>query len=393
MAKERSRDLATPGTPGELSALRAVQAELERARAERQYAHESLREARQLSRAFLQASPLAIVIVDLDGRVTTWNPSAERLFGWTEGEVLGKRPPYIPFEQRDEFHSGLIATSQGEHLCGLETKRRCKDGTVVDVALWTAPLYDAHGAFFARLGMLTDISDRKRAEEQRTDLSRRLAGAQEEERRRIARELHDQMGQHLIALRLGLEHLAETSPGPDDHGRAARFEQLKQMVERMGEDVHRIALELRPTALDDLGLESALLNVLEEWSQRSGIEVDFHADGIDRYPPEPDMETAVYRVVREALTNVVKHARAGRVGLVLERRREQMLVIIEDDGVGFDVEPALGWRGNGRALGLLGMRERVTLIGGELVIESTPGKGTTLIVRIPICLENARESS
>ena len=148
----------------------------------------------------------------------------------------------------------------------------------------------------------------------------------------------------------------------------------------IGTEVHNLALEIRPTALDDLGLSAALSTYAEEWATRSGVKVDFQNAGVDGERLPPAVETAVYRVAQEALTNVQRHARASHVSLVLQRTSQGVVAVVEDDGQGFD--PAAASQATGR-LGLLGMRERVELVEGHLTVESAPGGGTTVIARIP----------
>ena len=179
-------------------------------------AEAALREANQVLDALVRASPLAIITLDPEGRVTTWNPAAERIFGWPAGEVLGGPQPNVPDDLRGEHDSALAASSRGESLAGFETRRLRRDGSCVDVEIWTAPLRDARGEFSGRLAIVADVTARKQAEAERAELLRRLVTSQEDERRRIARELHDQMGQHLAALMLGLQALQEGSDdGPD----------------------------------------------------------------------------------------------------------------------------------------------------------------------------------
>ncbi|MGH9944411.1 MAG: PAS domain S-box protein [Pyrinomonadaceae bacterium] len=243
--------------------------------------------------------------------------------------------------------------------------------------------YDSAGRPLRMMGVTLDITERKEAEEARRDLLRRLVAAQEEERRRISRELHDQTGQHITALSLELESLKEAvRSDPDAH---ARLQRVQGMTNQLGRDVHTLAWELRPSALDDFGLHTAVWNYAEDWSQRCGVPVDFHSDGFDdgrRLPPE--LETTLYRVVQEAFNNVLRHAGgARRVSLILERRDGHALVIIEDDGRGFAFASAAHSPAAARRLGLLGMRERVELIGGTIEVESALGKGTTIFVRIP----------
>jgi PAS domain S-box-containing protein len=234
----------------------------------------------------------------------------------------------------------------------------------------------------ANATLRAEIARRERAETDRRDLLQRLTSAQEGERRRIARELHDQMAQHLAALGLGLKVVEDATPDPSPA--RDRLRQLQALTGVIGREVHNLALELRPTALDDLGLESAVANHAERWSERSGVEVDFHGTGLDGGRLPAPVETALYRVAQEALTNVLKHANARRVSLILQRTPGQAVVVVEDDGVGFDAESVTAPTRDGGRLGLVGMRERVALVGGTLTVESAPGGGTTVIARIPL---------
>ena len=217
-------------------------------------------------------------------------------------------------------------------------------------------------------------------ERERNDLLRQLATAEEEERLRLSRELHDEMGQLLTALLLGLKTLER---GPDAGDQSARIEELEKLADRIARETQQLALDLRPAALDTLGLELALENLLQEWTERTGTEIDFHSVGLGGERFSPEVEAALYRVAQEALNNVLKHARATRVSVLLECRERFLRLIVEDDGTGFDVEQTLASPGKARRLGVRGMRERVARLGGTLEIESSPGGGTTLFVRIP----------
>jgi PAS domain S-box-containing protein len=238
----------------------------------------------------------------------------------------------------------------------------------------TAALDAANGA------LRDEIIERHRAESSRQELLRQLATAQEEERRRLSRELHDEIGQHLTALMLGLKSLESRALDGEMHAALAN---LHAITERIGKEVHDLALELRPTALDDLGLLRALANYIEEWSIQSKVEVDFHSSGWTGERLPVPIETTIYRIAQEALTNILKHAQGSRVSLIVERRAEEVIMIVEDDGRGFDVEAVPRHPGSKR-LGLLGMKERAALMDGEMKIESSPGNGTTLFVRIPL---------
>ncbi len=234
-------------------------------------------------------------------------------------------------------------------------------------------------------GVIADIEPEKRAQAERLDLLRRLAEAQENEQRRIARELHDQVGQTVTGLSLGLKALEQKveAASIQEHVRW-----LQSLTADIGRDIHRAAADLRPTALDDLGLRESLIAFTSDWGERFGIKVDTHFVGVDEQLP-PEIGTVVYRVVQEAFTNILKHARANNVSVVVERRGQRLRIIIEDDGVGFDPDETAGMsaegsRVNGPPLGLSGARERLTLVNGTLEIESTPGEGTALFIQIPL---------
>jgi signal transduction histidine kinase len=199
--------------------------------------------------------------------------------------------------------------------------------------------------------------------------------AEEEERRRIAREMHDQCGQDLTALRLQAERLrAQVRPALRDSAEA-----LEAIAARLDHDIDFLVWELRPTVLDGVRLCAALAKYAESWSAHFGVPVDVQVTGgFDRVTPK--IESALYRITQETLTNVARHARARSVGIMLKGDDDQVSLVIEDDGVGFD-STCTGVAGRG--LGLLGMHERVALVAGTVEVESAPGRGTTVIVRIP----------
>ena len=207
------------------------------------------------------------------------------------------------------------------------------------------------------------------------DALRRAVQAQEVERRRLARELHDETGQALTSILLGLAVVERAESAEEAHAAAA---DLRRLVVETLQDVRRLAVELRPSALDDFGLEPALRRLGQSVREAAALDVQVEARlGSERLPP--DVETALYRIVQEALTNVVKHAGADHVSILVTRKPSSVLVMIEDDGRGFDT-------GETRAagLGLLGMSERVELLDGTFQVEAEPGAGTTLIVELPL---------
>ncbi|MBW3628789.1 MAG: sensor histidine kinase [Gemmatimonadetes bacterium] len=217
-------------------------------------------------------------------------------------------------------------------------------------------------------------------EEERNELLRRLASAEEHERLRISRELHDQMGQLVTALLLGLRAL---SRGGTTAQRTSSIDDLEALADRIPREVQQLALELRAPALDKLGLKHALEEHVQDWSIRSGIEADFHSTGLDVERLPDAMEITVFGVVQEGLTNVAKHAGATRASVILERRGGVLGVIVEDDGQGFEPTQVLTSPEKVGRLGLRGMQERVSVLGGRWNFESAPGEGTTLYVRIP----------
>jgi signal transduction histidine kinase len=207
-------------------------------------------------------------------------------------------------------------------------------------------------------------------------LSRRLVEAQETERRTVARELHDEAGQALVSLRYGLQLLERETGGAS--GVAARVAELKQTTDAVIDSLHRLASALRPPSLDLLGLDAALRHYLGTIASKSSLEVRYKARGLEGGRLPPAVETALYRIVQEAVTNVVRHASATHVDVLAERRDGRVLVVVEDDGVGF----APGRVAGAERLGLLGMRERAEALQGTLTVESAPGAGTTIAVEV-----------
>jgi signal transduction histidine kinase len=224
--------------------------------------------------------------------------------------------------------------------------------------------------FATRAAVAVDLSERMAR-----DALRRVVEAQELERRRLARELHDETGQALTSILLGLRALDETLES--EQSKAATGD-LRELVVATLQDVRRLAVELRPAVLDDFGLVAALEHLTASFAEQTGIAVDFGAALGDRRLPG-EIETALYRLVQESLTNVVKHARAERVSIALTRMEGSVKAVVEDDGQGFDPD-----RSDDGGFGLVGMRERLALLGGRLRIESSPGAGTTIAADVPL---------
>jgi PAS domain S-box-containing protein len=377
--------------------------------------------------AIVDCSDDAIVSKTLDGIITSWNRGAERLFGYTAVEAIGQHIYLIiPNDRRDEEDVVLARLRRGERVEHFETMRRTKDGRQIHISLTVSPVRDGQGNIIGASKVGRDVTDRKLAEEalrraheeleervrqrtaelasaneslrmeiaerqrverERIDLLTRLILAQEDERRRIARELHDQLGQQLTALRLTLEMLKAQSIGRAEL--RIQIETLEALALQLDQDVAFRVWELRPTVLEELSLPAALTNYVRNWSKHFGIPAQLHTGPSTDERLPSDVETTIYRLAQEALNNVAKHAQAEHVDVVLERTAACLSLIVEDNGVGFDLSDAEMPR---KGLGLIGMRERAALVGADLQIESTPGQGTTIMVRAPILAAAARSA-
>jgi len=254
--------------------------------------------------------------------------------------------------------------------------------------------YDAAGRITGHFGIQRDVTDRVRAaeelEQSRAELralAMRLQAIREEERTRIAREIHDELGQALTALKLDLAWMGSNRPrgggartsGPisvTDSSITARIDETMQIV-------RRIASELRPSVLDQLGLEAAIEYLVQDAKQRTGIEITLHAQEFPRLPD--DVASHAFRIIQEALTNVTRHAKATRVDVAVRRAAGSLILGVSDNGVGFAPDTLSGLS----SLGLVGMRERALACGGVLMVQGKPGEGTSIVVTIPLKTDGA----
>jgi signal transduction histidine kinase len=294
------------------------------------------------------------------------------------GRVLERRRSERVDSVLDDPEVDLVATRRLGARTGLWVPLIVRDRAIGVIAvhdkLGTDPRFSDSDlrlaeTFASRAAVAADLSQRVAR-----DALRRVVSAQEGERRRLARELHDETGQALTSILLGLKPL-EDSLG--DGASSNAVANVRELVVATLQDVRRLAVELRPAALDDFGLVSALERLTETFAQQTGLAVDFEsALGRERLPG--DTETALYRIVQESLTNVVKHARARRVSISLTRRGGFVKAVVEDDGIGFDPADT-----REDSFGLSGMRERVALLDGSLEVESSADGGTTIAVEVP----------
>jgi PAS domain S-box-containing protein len=280
--------------------------------------------------------------------------------------------------ERDGFVVRIVGThfDLSERKRAEEALRRAHEQLEIRVRERTAELAQANAS------LRDEMIERERAERARTELLSRLVFAQEDERRRIAREMHDQFGEQLTALGLGIRALKDNCQA--DARLSAQVASLEKVAHQLDQDVDHLVWELRPTALDDLGLRAALANYVQDWSARAGVRADLHTTGLSVDRLTSEVETTLYRIAQEALNNIAKHARAENVDVILERRSDHVSLIIEDDGVGFD---QVNTKTPHQGFGLLGMQERAALVGATVQIESAAGEGTTIIVRMPVLNE------
>jgi signal transduction histidine kinase len=283
--------------------------------------------------------------------------------GAPRGEGAG--PAEGALKMLREINSRLIVAGIREQEVQDELEERVRERT--------AELQELTGR------LLEEVKARGKAEREVTELLRKVISTQETERRHLARELHDHLGQQLVALRLNLETIKGQAWGREQL--RGEVERLEAIVHQLDSDVDYLAWGLRPAALDRLGLAAALEQFVREWSGHARVVAGFHAGGFGGVELPPEVGINLYRVAQEALNNVQKHAAARNVSVVLQRTDGHALLIVEDDGKGFDPNAPAG---EGGGMGLVNMRERASLISGTLEIETSAGGGTTLYVRVPL---------
>jgi PAS domain S-box-containing protein len=334
----------------------------------------------------------AVIATDAAGRLTAWNRAAEALFGWSEAEVLGRLAADVTnLEQSDEQRQAAQRSLERIGHYRAETEQRRRDGTRLIVEATTIALHDDSGAITGCVSVNRDVTERKQAEAERERLHRqvreahrglqalslRLLEVQEAERRHIARELHDEIGQQLTGLKL----LLDMNANPPGKPARSSLSEAQTMLQHLMNVVRELSLSLRPAMLDDLGLLPALLWHLERYSTQTGVEVRFQHSGIEgqRFPTE--VETAAFRIIQEALTNVARHAGGAAADVRLWREGDRLQLVVLDQGPGFDPYSALTAN---RSNGLAGMSERASLLGGTFRVESATGQGTRLSAVLPV---------
>jgi len=360
----------------------------------RQLAEETLQTRDNMMRE-LPLLPAAVCVCDQFGGVELYNRTAVELWGWEPpdhdtdrrfcGAYLlfhadGTPMPHSECPAAEVLRTG-VALRNRELLVGRP------DGSRVPVLANVVPLRDSEGAMIGAVSCFQDITERKQTEEKLQEsngklqlLSRRLVESQETERRHIARELHDEVGQTLTVAEMHLQVLVQSPRGAPVAG---RLKESLQAVERVLAQVRDLSLNLRPSMLDDLGLEPALRWYTNRQASLAGIKAEFRAEALE-HRLDTVVETACFRVAQEALTNVVRHAQAHAVTVELRKQEGQLHLFVRDDGVGFDVAALREQAVLGASLGLLSMEERATLTDGGFECKTAPGQGTEVHAWFPL---------
>lgn len=351
----------------------------------------------QQLRLQFERMPIGYILLDKNFRIVEWNPSCQRIFGFARGEVLGRSPfdLIIPPDTRSHVREFFERLKSGDDTLTTITENVTKDGQTVLCEWFDTPLRDEHGAYAGIMAMVQDITERRQAEEalkrsseKMRHLSAYLQTVREEERKHIAREIHDELGQELTALKMQAAYVQRAinrSSDPVDRDSLLELTgSLIGMTDGAIKTVRRIATELRPDVLDKVGLIDALKWQAQEFEKRTGVVCQFTSH-IQEWNFPDEIATALFRIFQEALTNVSRHAAATRVAAELSLHHGWVAFTVQDNGRGITEEQIE----NTSSLGLLGLTERARLLGGTATIRGAPGRGTTVSVRIPLPSSNA----
>ena len=355
-------------------------AELEERMAERKRIEVALRESEERYRELFENARDAIYVHDLEGNYTSVNRATETLTGYKREELVGRNfAEFVPEEQLGYLRESFCAKVAKQGETTYEVDVLAKDGRRVPVEVRSQAIYE-NGVMVGVQNTARDITERKLAQEGLEMFSRQLIEAQEDERRRIARELHDQVGQILTAVKMNLHTVQQVS-------QASEVCHIKDNIEAVDEAlrlVRDLSVELRPPVLDDFGLVTALHWYVDRYTKRTGLEVDVVMDISDedeRFSRE--VETTCFRIAQEALTNIVRHAQADQALLQLAKVGGVLRLSVKDNGIGFDME-SLRKRAPRATLGLISMQERAHVAGGTIEIDSAISRGTEVRLMLPL---------
>jgi len=360
---------------------------------EKMQMEETLRRNEKELRTIAENVPGLFAYIDADGCYRFVNKRYEEWFGIPRQEFLGKH--YRQILEKAVFEA--IMQPVEAVLSGRRVRYEDLLPLANGASRWAffeyVPDFDTRGKIKGLFLLATDITKRKQSEEalkesrqKLRNLSSQLIKAQEKERKRISLELHDEMGQALTAIDLNLMEIEEELPSDFASQIRERLADMHTTIERASEKINKLSLDLRPSMLDDLGLVPTLRWYCNKTTQRSKMEVTLQVIGPD-IRLDSDIETVLYRIAQEALNNSIKYANAKRVSVLLEHKQQSIGLCITDDGKGFDVKTTLKEYHKGR-IGLIGMQERASIIGGSLDIQSRRGHGTRILVEIPLRIDD-----
>jgi PAS domain S-box-containing protein len=351
---------------------------------ERKHSEKSLRESEERFRTLYENATLGLYRTTPDGKILLANPSLVKMLGFSSFSELAQRnleeEGFEPSYKRTEFHR-LMAT-EGE-VKGLETSWKRKDGTTIFIREGAKAVRDAEGKIVCYEGTVEDITKRKEAEEALSNMTRKLVEAQEQERARIARELHDDINQRLALVAIGLDQLREKHKDLPSEVRD-HLQELRQMTSDTSSSVYALSHELYSSVPDSLGLAKGMRSWCKTFSQRQELDIDFRSHDVPK--PSQEISLCLFRVLQEAVHNAGKHSGAERIDVQLAENAGEIHLIVSDSGKGFDIEKARQSQG----LGLTSMQERVRLVGGTIVINSTRLAGTTIHVCVPFKVDAAK---
>ncbi|MFH1130807.1 MAG: PAS domain-containing sensor histidine kinase [Pseudomonadota bacterium] len=341
----------------------------------REKAQDALRASESRYRSVFRSATDGLLVLDTTDKIIEANPAASAMHGYQQDDFVGRSlREFIPIGHQplyDEFKRQLREFGTAR----FDSMSQRMDGSTLDVEVRGSTFN--FGGEPRVLAIITDVSEIKRALQRHTTLSRKVLVAQEEERARVSRELHDELGQILTALHLELNWLSKKAPSREDQGHGNALE----MVEKAANELRRICKGLRPPLLDDLGLEPAVQLLVEEFEERSKIKVNFKVQLDENENPIPrEVSLATYRVLQESLNNVTRHAKANRVSITLECNKDDLNLSIYDNGRGFDTEAENATMGSG----INGMNERAYLVNGTIDIRSEAFQGTRVNFRVPL---------
>lgn len=341
--------------------------------------------------AIVESSDDAILSKAPDGIILSWNPGAEKMYGYSAEEMVGRSiSDLIPPENREELNMILERLRNGLPLDQYETTRIRKDGKRIAVSLTISPIRGRKGKIAGASSIAKEITKQKQAEERLRDsreqlraLSAHLQSVREEERTRIAREIHDELGQVMTALRIDLSllttKLTKSSAVISRPVLLKEITSVSNLIDSSIQTIRRIATELRPEVLDHLGLKAAIEWQAQEFQNRTGIDCEIFSE-LDTEIENIESSIAIFRILQEALTNIVKHAEASAVQIRIGEKDSYFWMDVIDDGKGIPDEEL----SQKVSFGLLGIRERAALLGGEVTITGAAGKGTTVSLRVPL---------